>query len=226
MATNNSSELKIKRMNEGKSIANSSLVTYAILTFFSIIALHSELTNISASFLWGSYKVDNNIALATLSNVHRCFLISAIAFCVLYLISKYFESNFKQIALIKNILSAPLSTLSKNKSIVLCIASSIAEELFFRVTLVPITGFILAAIIYTIIHIPPSGLFSIWSLEVFLTGMVLGFIYENSGSLLAVVFPHLLLNIVSMYRYKKEWSKHGTRAFISKFPLLNSKGNS
>jgi membrane protease YdiL (CAAX protease family) len=56
--------------------------------------------------------------------------------------------------------------------------------------------------------------------------MVLGFIYENSGSLLAVVFPHLLLNIVSMYRYKKEWSKHGTRAFISKFPLLNSKGNS
>lgn len=209
----NKTELK----KEGQKLFKSSLITYLVLTLLALVSLFFQEVELNREFLLGSYLVDENILMPELSIIARFILICVSATLAIALVSTYFETTFPRVAVIKNIISAPLSSLSTGPSIILCFLSAVSEELFFRVTAVPHIGVFGAAAFYALVHLSPSGIFSMWTLEVIIVGYILGYIFDLTGSFGAILTIHFLVNIFSLYRYKSQWNRHGSNAFLSGF---------
>ncbi|MCB9591707.1 MAG: CPBP family intramembrane metalloprotease [Sandaracinaceae bacterium] len=82
--------------------------------------------------------------------------------------------------------------------VVLALASGIGEELFFRAGMQPTLGWVLASLIFGLVHIGPDRRFLPWTVWAVVMGFLLGAIYQATGSLLGPIVAHVGVNAVNL----------------------------
>jgi membrane protease YdiL (CAAX protease family) len=77
---------------------------------------------------------------------------------------------------------------------VLAVTSAVGEELLFRGALQPLIGFWPTAILFGLLHGGGAPRLLAWTIFAFLSGILLGFLADHTGSLLAPILCHLTIN--------------------------------
>ena len=84
--------------------------------------------------------------------------------------------------------------------VLLALLSSVAEEAFFRGAMQPTLGFILTSLIFGLLHIGPSKTYLPWTAMALTMGFALGAMYLWTGTLIAPILCHFLINCINLRR--------------------------
>lgn len=82
---------------------------------------------------------------------------------------------------------------------VLAVTSAVGEEVLFRGALQPLLGLVLTAIVFGLVHGGPTPRFRAWALFALLAGLLLGWLEEFTGNLLAPILCHLTVNYFNLH---------------------------
>ena len=87
----------------------------------------------------------------------------------------------------------------------LAFLSSFGEEIFFRGAIQPTFGIVPTSIIFGLAHIGPDGKVGPWSLWAVGAGLVLGWTFDQTGSLWPAITGHFLVNGVSLLSLQRQY---------------------
>jgi membrane protease YdiL (CAAX protease family) len=134
-------------------------------------------------------------------------LVSLLGAAVLLIFNYAFEEQFPSFKAFRHILMQMIGAASIPASIYLAVLSAVGEELLFRGAIQPELGLIGTALLFGLLHLGPQGLVSIWTLWAILTGLLFGFMFQQTQSLLPVIISHILVNAVSMLRLRVQYRR-------------------
>lgn len=89
----------------------------------------------------------------------------------------------------------------------LAIASSTAEEVFFRGALQPSIGLIPTSILFGLAHVGPDGRIGAWTLWASMAGVILGWTFSETGCLWSAILGHFVVNGVSILLMQRQFRK-------------------
>jgi len=95
-------------------------------------------------------------------------------------------------------MAEPLRGLSVPDVLLLAAASGLAEEMFFRGALQPRVGLVVASALFGAVHFAPRRELLPWTGSAVVMGFVFGWLFDRTGSLLAPVIAHTLINAVNI----------------------------
>lgn len=130
--------------------------------------------------------------------------VGALAALVLLVLSHFFEDWFTSFRELKSVIVQLLGPVSVPVALYLALVSSIGEELLFRGAIQPFAGLWITAILFGVLHMGPGAL-STWSLWAALAGLLLGWIFEATGSLWPPIIAHFIVNTVSILSVRRTW---------------------
>lgn len=96
-----------------------------------------------------------------------------------------------------------LGDLSLRDVTILAIASSVAEEAFFRGAMQPQLGVVAASIVFGLMHIGPGRAFWPWTLWALISGFALGYVTEYTGDILAATLAHFTVNYFNLWQISR-----------------------
>lgn len=82
--------------------------------------------------------------------------------------------------------------------VVLAVASSVGEELFFRGALLPAVGLVGSSAIFALLHVGPKARHLPWTVTSFGAGLLFGAIFLWTGDLAGPVLAHFLVNFLNL----------------------------
>ena len=91
-----------------------------------------------------------------------------------------------------------LFPLSDREIIVLAVASSVGEEMFFRGALLPAIGLVGSSAVFALLHIGPKARHLPWTVSSFGAGLLFGAIFVWTGDLTGPVIAHFLVNYLNL----------------------------
>ena len=144
------------------------------------------------------------------SNHHlalRLLLISLMGAAVLLIFNYLFEEQFPSFKAFRHILMQMIGAASIPTSLYLATVSALGEELLFRGAIQPELGLIGTALLFGLLHLGPQGLVSVWTLWAILSGLMFGWMFDSTQSLLPVVLCHIIVNTVSMLRLRVQYRR-------------------
>ncbi len=92
-----------------------------------------------------------------------------------------------------------LGPLTQREILVLALASSIGEELFFRGALQPWLGIWPQAVLFALLHIGPGMRFLPWTASALVLGATFGLLYRGTGDLGAPIVAHFTINYLNLH---------------------------
>ena len=96
---------------------------------------------------------------------------------------------------------ALLSPLTDVEIVVMALASSVGEEMFFRGAMTPSVGLIGSSLLFALLHIGPArrrARYLPWTLASFVAGLILGKLFLWSGDLTGAVVAHFTINFLNL----------------------------
>jgi membrane protease YdiL (CAAX protease family) len=93
---------------------------------------------------------------------------------------------------------ALLSPLTDPEIVILAVASSVGEEMFFRGALMPVVGVWLSSAVFALLHIGPRARYLPWTLGSFAAGLLFCELYRWSGDLTGPVLAHFTVNFLNL----------------------------
>ena len=93
-----------------------------------------------------------------------------------------------------------LGPLTMFEVVLLALLSGVAEEAFFRGAMQPTLGFVLTSLIFGLLHIGPSKTYLPWTAMALAMGFALGAMYLWTGTLIAPILCHFLINTINLRR--------------------------
>lgn len=98
-----------------------------------------------------------------------------------------------------------LGPMTPGEVLLAAVASGVAEELFFRAALQPLLGLWVTSAIFALLHIGPTRDFRSWPVMAFVAGVLLGVLFEWSGSVWPSVLAHGTVNGLNLlYLLRRE----------------------
>lgn len=91
-----------------------------------------------------------------------------------------------------------LGPLPDSEILVLAMASSIGEEIFFRGAMMPAAGLLLSSAIFALLHIGPKVRFLPWTVSSLVAGVMFGQLFLWSGDLTGPVVAHFTVNFLNL----------------------------
>lgn len=91
-----------------------------------------------------------------------------------------------------------LNPLTDLEIVVLAVASSVGEEMFFRGALLPSIGLLGSSAIFALLHIGPKARHLPWTVSSFAAGLMFGAIFMWTGDLTGPVVAHFLVNFLNL----------------------------
>ena len=82
--------------------------------------------------------------------------------------------------------------------VVLAVASSVGEEMFFRGALLPAIGLWGSSAIFALLHIGPKARHLPWTASSFAVGLLFGAMFQWTGDLTGPVVAHFLVNFLNL----------------------------
>lgn len=119
-----------------------------------------------------------------------------------------FEGWFTSYRAIKRAILHLLGPTSWYTGIYLALVSAIGEEFLFRAALLPYTGLLISSIIFGLVHIGPEGGLSTWTIWAFCAGLLLGWMFEVTGTIWPSIVCHFIVNAFSLLRIQIEFRRH------------------
>lgn len=106
-------------------------------------------------------------------------------------------------------LSVVLATLGPSETLALALLSGFAEELFFRGAVQGQLGWVIATVLFALLHTGPGPAFRIWTAFAALAGVFFGGLLVWRGNLLGPIVGHILVNAVNLRRLAASASPTG-----------------
>jgi membrane protease YdiL (CAAX protease family) len=91
-----------------------------------------------------------------------------------------------------------LNPMSDLEIIVLAVASSVGEEMFFRGALLPAIGLFGSSAVFALLHIGPKARHLPWTFSSFGAGLLFGAMFLWTGDLTGCVLAHFLVNFLNL----------------------------
>lgn len=92
--------------------------------------------------------------------------------------------------------------------VLMALLSSVAEEAFFRGAMQPALGFVLTSLIFGLLHVGPSKTYLPWTAMALAMGFALGALYLWTGTLIAPILCHFLINTINLHRISLKARHH------------------
>lgn len=93
-------------------------------------------------------------------------------------------------------------TMTAGAVVYLAITSSFGEELLFRGFLSPWIGLVPQALLFGVLHQVGGSSRWVWMAWAFLMGLLLGAMYQGTGSLVGPVVAHTLINAINLFHLR------------------------
>ena len=90
--------------------------------------------------------------------------------------------------------------LTPGQILLIAAASSVGEEAFFRGAVQPWLGLPVTSVVFGLLHVGPSRVFLPWTTMALIMGFALGLLFSWTGSLIAPVLCHGLINAINLRR--------------------------
>jgi len=107
--------------------------------------------------------------------------------------------NLRPFRALKGQLEGMLGPQSSAAIAVLAVTSAVGEELLFRGALHPLLGFWPTAILFGVLHGGHNPKLFAWAIFAILAGVLLGWLADATGSLLAPILAHLTVNYWNLH---------------------------
>jgi membrane protease YdiL (CAAX protease family) len=91
-----------------------------------------------------------------------------------------------------------LGNLHARDVLILALASSVGEEVFFRGALLPWIGLVPSTLIFALLHIGPGWRYLPWTATAFLVGLGLGAMFTAMGDLGGPIAAHFTVNFLNL----------------------------
>jgi uncharacterized protein len=94
-----------------------------------------------------------------------------------------------------------LGPLPDSEVVVLALASSVGEEVFFRGALMPalpFSGLLLSSALFALLHIGPKLRYLPWTISSFVAGVIFGQLFLWCGDLTGAVVAHFTVNFLNL----------------------------
>ncbi len=106
--------------------------------------------------------------------------------------------NWQPIARLQKGFAEVLRGVTPGGALLLALVSAVGEEILFRGALQPWVGPWIASAIFGAAHLPLDRNFVAWPVFAFVAGLGLAYCAESSGSLLAPILAHFLVNWINL----------------------------
>ena len=91
-----------------------------------------------------------------------------------------------------------LFPLTEIEIVVLAVASSLGEEMFFRGAMMPAIGLFGSSAVFALLHIGPKARHLPWTASSFAIGLLFGAMFQWTGDLTGPVVAHFLVNFLNL----------------------------
>lgn len=183
-----------------------SLLVFSILIilqekYLPAIMLHFMLFSLSMFFLCGKDLKETLVKLGVFINPLREIKLGVLGFFAIIFITIALNVllNFAGFNDAQNVLDK-IGEFPFYLLVFAVLLAPVSEELFFRALLTNKFGILPAAIVFALSHFVYGSVVQI--IGAFAIGLFLGWLYKYSKSIVAVIIPHLLLNLTSLIMAK------------------------
>lgn len=179
------------------------------------IILSQALLLALAFILWAVLRVLNiTISLSSLVQLNaigKTTAVLCIGIAVLFILQAIFLRTIPWEKLFDEINQMLLERFSLIELVPIFFLGALSEEFLFRGIIQTVVGVWLTAIIFTLIH------YRYWRkiyilIEVFLMGIILGFVFYFSGNLWAPILCHFAINILTALMFKRGYIREAKKA--------------
>lgn len=177
------------------SLALAAVVFYALMSIAALIGM--ALADLDPVHLVFGIRPNEDAANAAMSPWLAALLGAGSGLAVVGI--THLGRNVRAFARMNREFGAVLGPLSTGTITLLALTSSIGEELLFRGALQPALGFWPTAILFGVLHGGGAPRLFVWTLFAFLTGIMLGALAIETGSLLAPILAHLTINYWNLH---------------------------
>lgn len=126
---------------------------------------------------------------------------------VLLIANYLFEEHFPSYKIFRTVLMQMIGNATIPVALYLAFISALGEELLFRAAVQPVLGLVGTALLFGLLHLGPQGLVSIWTLWAIVSGLMMGWIFESTGSLWPALICHFLVNAISMLTLRVQYRR-------------------
>lgn len=99
-----------------------------------------------------------------------------------------------------------LGGIDSGEVLALALLSGLAEELFFRGAVQSAFGWVVATVLFTLLHIGPGSSFRLWTLFAGVAGLMFAGLVVWRQSLLAAIVAHVVVNCVNLHHLVRSTS--------------------
>lgn len=178
-----------------------STVIYGLMTVVSLLIMHFSHKSLQVALGWPKAPLE----------IGRLLTIGWLGAVVLLVLSYFFEDWFAAFRDLKAMVMRFLGPCSVLTALYLSVITAFGEELLFRGVLLPFCGLFFSSLLFGLLHMGKDGFISAWSIWAFIAGLLLGWIFQQSGSLWPPIIAHFGVNAVSILnlrRIYRAWVRH------------------
>jgi membrane protease YdiL (CAAX protease family) len=124
---------------------------------------------------------------------------------LLLVLSYFFEDWFPSFRRLKALIMRYLGPCTVPMTLYLSLITAVGEELLFRGAMQPFCGLLLTSILFGLLHMGKDGPVSAWSVWATVAGLLLGWMYDETGSLWPPIFAHFGVNTVSILGLRRAY---------------------
>lgn len=183
---------KVDQSNPAEALKQTSTLIYLAMGAIGVMIMFYAHQNFNSAF---SVRLETAVWL-------KFIAIATLGCGVLLTASYFFEDLFPTYNALKRTMVFLIGPLPWGVVFYLAFLSGLGEEILFRGAIQPFAGLALTAILFGLLHLGPQGTLSAWTAWAMLAGILLGWLFENTGSLWPSILCHILVNATSMARMK------------------------
>lgn len=135
----------------------------------------------------------------------RLVAIGALGAALMLVLSYFFEDWFPSFRQLKSVIMRFLGPVTIPGALYLAAITAVGEELLFRGAVQPFAGLVLTSVLFGLLHMGQDGLVSAWSVWALVAGLLLGWMYEETGSLWPPIVSHFGVNAVSILNLRRSY---------------------
>lgn len=102
-----------------------------------------------------------------------------------------------------------LGPIERGEAVGLAFLSGVAEEVFFRGAVQQAWGWLVAAVLFAVLHTGPGRALRLWTVFASVAGLALGAVTLATGNLLAAIVAHFVVNAVGLARVGRQAGEAG-----------------
>ncbi len=198
-------ENKIDEMEfqeEGK-ISEGDLARYPVNPFKLIIMVYGATALIAFVLMAIIHGFRGALDIIDSPDPGRDMLIGAFIGIIVIFVSAVLGHKLPSMKKLETLLKDLVSPFNRLELLWMAVFSGFAEEMFFRGFLQPLTGLIIASVVFGIIHWPMKKEFLAWPVFAVIMGFILGTMMIWTEGLYAPITAHFLINAVNLQLLKK-----------------------